>query len=379
VETLTIRLEDALYRCNKCGFCQATCPYYLTTHEEWSVARGRLRLTRAVMQGKLPLSEGAVRGIYHCFGCRACNVTCPSGVPVDDILIEARQDLARQERIPEPLARVGRAIAATGNLTGEEPEVRRSWMQNLDFSPPQRGAHDTVYFVGCVSSFYPQTFGLPQSMARLLERAGEDYAVLGGDEVCCGYPLYISGLVDEARAMAQANLRTVREAGARRVVTTCPSCYRTWREFYPRLLGQETGLEIVHAAQWLADARLPLGPAEATVTYHDPCALGRASGMYDAPRQALARMPGVALVEMRSNRADALCCGGGGNMESLDLEDSRAVAQMRVGQATDTGAEYLVSACPQCKRSLTGAARLGNARLRVMDLTELFAKALQDE
>jgi Fe-S oxidoreductase len=377
METLTIKLEDALYRCTKCGFCQATCPYYLTTREEWSVARGRLRMARAVIQGTLPLSGSTVRGIYHCFSCRACNVTCPSGVPVDDILIEARADLARQGLLPEPLARMGQTVTATGNLTGEEAQARRSWMQNLESDPPQADRHDTIYFVGCVSSLYPQTFGLPQGMARLLKRAGVDYGVLGGDEVCCGYPLYLSGLMDEARAMAQANLRAVREAGARRVVTTCPSCCRTWRTFYPELLGEEHDLEIVHATQWLAEADLSLRPLEKTLTFHDPCDLGRGLGIYEAPRDFLKRIPGARVVEMRNNRAEALCCGGGGNMESLDLENSKAVAQMRMEQAVEAGADYVVTACPQCKRTLAGV-RI-ERRAQVVDIVELAWRLLDCE
>ncbi|MGQ9600473.1 MAG: (Fe-S)-binding protein [Anaerolineae bacterium] len=371
MKTLTIQLEDALYRCNKCGFCQATCPYYLTTGEEWSVARGRLRLTRAIMQGKLPLSDGAVRAMYHCFSCRACNVTCPSGVPVDEILLEARMDLNRQGYLPDPLAQMGHTIVTTGNLTGEEAEARRFWLQNLDWAPPQSGQHETIYFVGCVSSFYPQAYGLPQSMAWLLERARTDYAVLGGDEVCCGYPLYVSGLQEEARALAQANVRTVREAGARRVMTTCPSCYRAWREFYPHLLGEELGVEVVHSTQWLADAGLTLHPLEKKVTYHDPCDLGRGSGIYDPPREFL-KSNGLHLVEMSNTRAEALCCGGGGNMETLNPAASRTVAQMRMQQASATGAEWVVTACPQCKRTLSSVR--SDSPLRVMDIVELARK-----
>ena len=363
-------LDEALYRCNKCGFCQAACPFYQTTREEWSVGRGRLRLLKGVQEGDLPAGSGYLRAIYQCFSCSACNATCPSGVPVEEILFAARRDATREGLAPEPLIQMEQALTATGSLTGESSEARLSWAHNLEFTPRQGGQHELLYFVGCVSSLYPQAFGLPQSMTNLLEMQGEDYAVLGGDEVCCGYPLYIGGFADEARAMAEANLRSVREAGASRLLTTCPSCYRAWHEFYPELLGFEPEVEVIHATQWLADAELDLKPLNKKATYHDPCDLGRASGVYDEPREFLSGIDGLEFVEMPFNRAEGLCCGGGGNMESMDIDSSRSVVQLRMEQAAGTGAHIVVTACPQCKRTLASG-RLREARLRVMDIVEL--------
>ena len=377
----TSLLEEALYRCNKCGFCQATCPFYQTTHEEWSVARGRLRLLKGVQEGDLQPGNVYLRALYQCFNCGACESTCPSGVPVEEILFQARRNTARsadhKTLVPEPLFRLGQTITTSGNLTGETGEARLAWAQNLEFAPRQRGQSDLVYFVGCVSSLYPQAFGLPQSMVSLLEWRGEAYAVLGGDEVCCGYPLYISGLEDEARAMAEANLRAVREAGASRLMTTCPSCYRAWREFYPELLGQELDLEVVHATQWLVEAELELGQMEKRVTYHDPCDLGRGSGIYEEPRRFLSRIEGLELAEMPYTRAEALCCGGGGNMESLDLDASRSVVHLRMQQASGTGANLVVTACPQCKRTLASG-RSREMRLPVVDIVELAWRLIND-
>lgn len=366
----TFTLQEALYRCNKCGFCQATCAFYQTTQQEWTVARGRLRLMKAIREGNLPLSDGYVRCIYQCFTCGACSSTCPSGVQVEEILLEARRDLVLKELLPESLTQLGHTITTTGNLTGEASDLRLSWAQNMEFSPSQEGKHEVMYFAGCVSSLYPQAYGLPQSMVRLLEWAEVDYAVLGGDEVCCGYPLFISGLEDEAREMAKANLQKVREAGAVRLITTCPSCYRAWREFYPQLLEEDPGVEIIHSTQWLMDAELSLKALEKKATYHDPCDLGRGSGIYDPPREFLSRIEGLELVEMPYTRAEALCCGGGGNMESLDPSASRSVVQLRMKQASGTGAELAVTACPQCKRTLASA-RSEEIRIPVVDIVEL--------
>lgn len=368
-------LEEALYRCNKCGFCQATCPFYQSTQEESTVARGRLRLVKAVREGDLSVSDGYIRSIFDCFSCGACSSTCPSGVPVEELLVQARTELAREGLLPEVLAQLGQTIMSTGNLTGEESDARLSWSQNLEFTPRQGGQHDLLYFVGCVSSLFPQAYGLPKSMVGLLEWAQEDYAVLGGEEICCGYPLFVSGLEDEARQVARANLQKVRDMAASRVITTCPSCYRAWRELYPRLLGEDLDIEIVHATEWLVEADLPLKGIQKRVSYHDPCDLGRACGIYEPPREFLSSLEGLELVEMPYTRAEALCCGGGGNMESLDPPASRSVAEMRLKQASTAGAELLVTACPQCKRTLA-TARSSEVRVPVMDIVEVAWRSL---
>jgi heterodisulfide reductase subunit D len=259
---------------------------------------------------------------------------------------------------------------SSGNLTGEPSTVRLSWTQNLDFSPNQRGRHDIIYFVGCVSALYPQAYGLPQSMVRLLERAEADYAVLGGDEVCCGYPLFISGLHDQARDKARVNLARVRDAGATRLITTCPSCFRAWREFYPWLLEEDLGIEVIHSTQWLLEAGLSARPVDKKVTYHDPCDLGRGSGIYEPPRDFLSSTDNLQLLEMPYTKAEALCCGGGGNMESLNPQASQSVVQMRLQQALATGAELIVTACPQCKRTLASG-RSAGSRVPAVDIVEL--------
>jgi Fe-S oxidoreductase len=365
-------LEDALYRCNKCGFCQATCPHYEQSREEWTVARGQLRLIRGALEGRLPVSEGLASRLYQCFMCGSCSATCPSGVEVEKVALQARRDLAQRGLLPAQLVQLGETITATGGLTGETGDARLSWAQNLSWDPPTGGAHEVLYFVGCVSSLYPRAYRAPQAMVGLLDSCGADYAVLGAGEVCCGFPLYIAGLVDEAREVAEANLARVTESGAKTLITTCPSCFRMWREFYPSLLGESPPFEVVHAIEWLAQADLDfkdLGRAK-KAAFHDPCDLGRGSGIYDAPRELLSQIDGIELVEMARNRAESLCCGGGGNMESLSPEMSQAVARERVAQAVDVGADLLVTACPQCERTLASGRPKGS-RISVIDIVEL--------
>jgi Fe-S oxidoreductase len=181
------------------------------------------------------------------------------------------------------------------------------------------------------------------------------------------------------------NVARVREMGAKTLVTTCPSCHYTWSHLYPELDPSPLGFEVLHASQFLArlldaegGSQLKLGGFEQVVTYHDPCDLGRKSGIFDAPRQVIEAMPGIEFREMDASRENALCCGGGGDVQIVDESVTAAVADRRLGQAQRTGAKYVLSACQQCKRTLMAAARRNRVRVRVMDLAELVWRAMGD-
>jgi heterodisulfide reductase subunit D len=251
-----------------------------------------------------------------------------------------------------------------------------------------RQGAEILYFVGCVGAFYPRSYRVPQSMTRIMEAAGADFTTLGGEEWCCGYPLLALGEVEEARRLARHNIARVREMGAARLVTTCPSCYHMWVKIYPELAGEASGAQVLHAsellAEWVAERRIPLGELPLRVTYHDPCDLGRKSGVYAAPRRVLGAdgrgIPGLSFVEMSGAGQISECCGGGGNLASFDPDVVNEIAQRRVGRACEVGAQALISACQQCERTLMAAVRrhpeARRARMRVLDLTELVCQAM---
>jgi heterodisulfide reductase subunit D len=237
-----------------------------------------------------------------------------------------------------------------------------------------------VYFVGCVAGLYPQTQGIPQALSQILAKAQISFTTLGSAEECCGFPLLGMGLENAAADLARRNIARVKEIGASILVAACPSCYHTWKEVYPRLLGEPHGLQVKHASEFLADLltehRLEPQPQEMRATYHDPCDLGRNSGIYDPPRQVLQAIPGLELVEMVEHHEHALCCGGGGNMEVVDPDLVAVIARRRLAQALETGATFLVTPCQQCKRTLANAARAERARLKVLDLNEFVWRSL---
>jgi heterodisulfide reductase subunit D len=392
---------DEAVRCIRCGLCQGVCPVFGVLRTEGAVARGKVQLAKGLAEGTLAPSATMRERLFRCLDCNACVQSCPSGVQVTDLLAAAKGELARANLLPEGLAQLEATIARTHNILGEANEGRLMWSEGLPEplatagspspagqsatgdqpSAPQTPA-EVALFVGCLASFYPLAYGIPQAFWQLLQVAGVRVSVLGGEEWCCGFPLLGAGLVDRAQELAAHNIAQVRALGVRALVATCPSCYHTWRDVYPDLAGEPLGFEVLHSTQLLeqllAAGRLrPRGLGQMVVTYHDPCDLGRKSGVYDAPRRLLASIPGVTLVEMARSRENAMCCGGGGNLETVDADLSITIARQRLAQAEEVGAQVLASACQQCKRTLFGAAKRARSRIKVLDVTELLWQAVE--
>jgi len=375
--------------CIRCGLCLAVCPTYRVTLRETESPRGRVALLRALDEKKLDLGEGLAKRYYACMLCGACTAVCPSGVPLDGILQAARDDMHYHKLEPERLVQLGQTILKQHNISGEDNTNRLLWTANMDQAPAgvpaerSRATADVVYFVGCVGSFFPRSYRLPQTMAQLMDKAGLDYALLGGEERCCGYPMLISGELDRAGELIHHNLEAVKALQPQKVVFTCPSCLHIWDHVYREVAGGELPFRLMHATELLANMvdegklKFRQMPAQ-RVTYHDPCDLGRKEGIFEAPRRVLRAIPGLELVEMRDNRKDSHCCGGGGNLETFDAELSRAVSDRRLAQAREVEAEVVVSACQQCERTLTEAARRNRVRLRVADVAELALQALDE-
>jgi glycolate oxidase len=241
-------------------------------------------------------------------------------------------------------------------------------------------ATETLVFLGCVPS-YGDTKMVPSAL-KALDAASVPYTLLGTEEGCCGYFNYLMGDPSFPQ-MARANIERLSGIGARRLVTPCAGCYRTFRDLYEEQGG--LGMEVLHLVEYLAqlaqEGSLTFSKSvEATVAYHDPCDLGRHMGVYDPPRELISRIPGVTLVEMESAREGARCCGGGGGLAAYDNSMSLDISLSRAREAAATGADILVSACAGCKSNLKKSARqlkkAEKIKLKVQDITELVARAL---
>jgi heterodisulfide reductase subunit D len=209
-----------------------------------------------------------------------------------------------------------------------------------------------------------------------LDRAGVDFTILGEKEWCCGFPLIGAGMGEKAKELMDHNLRKIGEVGAKAVVFACPSCHHTWKERY------NTDVALFHATEFLEklvdEGRVRFKEFKKTVTYHDPCDLGRSSEIYEAPRNILRSIPGLQLVELDHSREDCTCCGGGGNLEMVDPKLATAIAQSKIEEIQRTGAELVVTSCQQCVRTMATYARRNKVPLEVIDITTLVQRALTD-
>ncbi len=234
-----------------------------------------------------------------------------------------------------------------------------------------------VFFVGCVASFFPMVQRIPRNLVHLLDSAGIDFTILGGEEWCCGFPLIGAGVPEKAQELMRHNQEKVKTLGAKTIVFSCPSCYQTWRKT------NDTDLEFLHSTEFIErlikNGALKLREVNTLVTYHDPCDLGRNCGVYDAPRQIIKSIPGLTLVELENNRAKSVCCGGGGNLEMVDSALSETMAQRKIEEIQRTGAKTVVTSCQQCVRTIKSRARRQKINLNVLDVTELVLKAVSND
>jgi len=366
-------------RCAKCGMCLAQCPVYQEILLEKASPRGKIQLARFHEEGRVDLSE-RTRDIFgQCLLCGACATVCPSGMKAHEIVIAMREAIARQRGLDERASRLVSSILESHNISEEDNAERGDWRDDLKDLPGHRYEKDraeVAYFVGCVASFFPMVQKIPQNMTRILERAEVDFALLGGEEWCCGFPLLAAGVPEKIREMSRHNLEAVHRLGAERVVFSCPSCYRTWKEYY------DAKIELRHTTEYIYEliqsTRLRLKPLEKVrVAYHDSCDLGRHGGIFDAPRKIIQAIPGVTLIELEHNRAGSLCCGGGGNLEMAAPELAGKLAKAKIEEIQQSGADVVVTACQQCVRTIATSARRQKLDLKVMDITELVCRAVE--
>ncbi|UCF07796.1 MAG: hypothetical protein JSW28_09175 [Thermoplasmata archaeon] len=235
-----------------------------------------------------------------------------------------------------------------------------------------------VYFPGCMATYRAQD--IAKSTMDLLRKAGVEFTLLGEDEWCCGSVMLRTGNTDAAEELKEHNIAAFKEAGADTVITSCAGCFRTLGTDYGKLTGEQD-YEVRHILEFIKDlisqGKLKFPKTGKKVTYHDPCHLGRHSGMYEVPREVLTSVPGLELVEMERNRENARCCGAGGGVSSAFKDLSNRMADARLKDAEETGAEVLTSACPFCTHQLRQAAERNGSKMKVVDITELLRGIMQ--
>ncbi len=324
--------------------------------------------------------------LWSCLTCGACVEQCPVDIEHIDTIVEMRRyEVLMESRFPTEAGLMLRNIENQGDPWGLGGAKRTEWTEALDFDIPVvtdviPDDIEWLYWVGCAGALDERARKATQATARLLHQAGVSFAILGPRESCTGDPARRIGNEYLYQEQAKANIETLNEAKVRKVVASCPHCFNSLAREYPALGGN---FEVVHHSQLLSrlvsDGRItPGGGFASSVTYHDPCYLGRHNRVFDEPRSVLAAVPGVTQLEMHRHREKSFCCGAGGARMWMEESLGKRVNLERTDEALTTGAGVVGTACPYCLIMLDDAVRSRGREeeVRVMDLSQIVEESL---
>ncbi|MCE9592291.1 MAG: 4Fe-4S dicluster domain-containing protein [Planctomycetes bacterium] len=372
--------------CTTCGRCNAVCP--AAAADKPLRPREVVLGLRAAMDAQSP--GMAMPGlsalipddvIWSCTTCGACNTACPVGIEVFDKIVELRRGRVEEGRVPEAAERVFDSTASRFNPFGKPNSDRMLWATGLD--APVAGENEPVeflYWVGCAGSFDPDGQGVAQSMVKILNHLGVPYRVLGKRERCTGDPVRRMGEEGMFQELARGNINQLKSHGVRRVLVHCPHCFNTFKNEYPLFGGTfEVEHHSVFLQRMIGEGRLKLTRGNgSSVTFHDPCYLGRINGEVAPPRAVLHALPQLRVVEMPRSGKDSFCCGAGGGSMWLDVKGAQRVESIRAKEAAETGAATVATGCPFCKGMIkAGQQSLASGAVKqdVKDLAELIVDA----
>jgi Fe-S oxidoreductase len=427
VKDLTWKQGLDLYSCTECGRCQTHCPTYLTgkplTHKGVNqTLKHWIWEHQSLIVGKdgngqpkeLPPIVGNIlqaETVWACTSCGWCETACPVFIENIPRLIDMRRYKVQVEaEFPSEIQRVFEGMERQGNPWGLGQDRRDQWAEDLQI--PQwgdGGQYEYLFFVGCAGSYDDRQKKVSRALVRILRQANISFAILGKAEICNGDSARRLGNEYLFQTLAKGNVEAWNASQVKAVITQCPHCFNTIKNEYPELGGNYQVISHVELiSQLLREKRIKLSQVKGErLTYHDPCYLGRHNGIYDAPREALAAIPGVDLVEMQRNQRQSFCCGAGGGRMWMEEKIGQRINQNRVNEAALTLAHAadpsiplpsatdlhkpgavghyqgqasgtIAVACPFCMTMIKdGANETGRDQIKVKDVSELVADALE--
>ena len=364
---------EAFKLCYQCGLCDVVCP--------WNRVRN-FSMRKIIRQATFGLTDIESDDIWRCTTCGICPQQCPRDVKQIESGVALRR-IATEYGVfattAKPVRGVSASLLGKGNPLGEDREKRADWAQGLSVKPFTEGM-EILYFPGCYLCYDPRLKKVAKATAAILNKAGVDFGILGSRENCCGESIRKTGDEELFKRLARENIKNFIENGVRKILVSSPHCYHTFKNEYPEFM---VNFEVVHITQYVSElineGRLELtGEYGRKVTYHDPCYLGRHNGIYDEPREALQKVPGLKLDEMPESRATSLCCGGGGGRIWMETVKGERFADFRIEQAVGLGAEVLVTSCPYCITHFEESklALEDSESLDIKDITEIIAEVI---
>ena len=384
-------LVDA-YACIMCNRCQDACPAYVTGKE---LSPSALEINKRYYinahldelgngkESELNLIDFAISesAVWACTACGACINICPVGnEPMFDIMYLRRHQMLMEDSFPKELKTAYRGMERNGNPWNLSAANRLEWADGLNVPTIEDNPNpDVLWWVGCAPSYDPRARQTAQAFAKVLNAAGVNFAVLGERESCTGDAARRSGNEYLFYEMAKANIETLNEVKPKRIVTTCPHCLHTLGKEYPQYGGNYT---VIHHTQLLSELTaakkisVQTNGSNDTITFHDPCYLGRHNGIVNDPRSVL-NSTGLQMIEMPRSGKQSFCCGAGGaQMWKEEEHGTETVNVNRYREAAATGAKTVAVGCPFCLTMLTDAAKQADQGVQVKDVAEIVAERL---
>lgn len=383
--------------CTNCGRCQDACPAWATGKplsprkvvQDLKVHMLKAANNQANQSDNAPTLVGEAPSeaeIWACTTCGACQETCPVYVEHIVKIIDLRRNLVlAQSKMPESAQLMLRNMQSRGHPWAgiQSLRLRGDWTNGLELKLLAEGDNaNTLFWVGCTGALVERNVEATLSMTRVLKAAGVEFGVLGDAETCCGDPARRAGYEFQFQIMAEQNIEIFKSHNIKEIITSCPHCYHTIKNEYPRYGGD---FKVVHYTQFIADlirqGKLKLtNELNSKLTYHDPCYLGRYNRVYLEPRRILQAIPKAKLEEMGRSRNTSFCCGGGGgHMWIEEQPGTTKINQMRIEDVLKTGAEMVVTACPYCLQMFEESIEHKDMKdsLKARDLVELVEAAMK--
>lgn len=415
-------VHEEILKCMKCGFCQSVCPLYKATKQEPLVARGKIRLAEAVLNGEIDYTAKIAHRFEDCLTCMACVANCPSGVRVDKIILAARATTAKKRGLPKIFRYAAQLIkrpklfdlaiktaSKTQSLifkkvspTGQTPRFqlvgidKNRVIPRLAAAPFRDSAPEVnkptsgdkglrvAFFTGCMPNYiYPQT---SKAVINLLNSLGVTVLVPAAQH-CCGIPVFVHGDVDSMRKLAEDHVRIFSSINCDAIITICGTCGEAFTHYYPELLSGAMGNKAKEVAAKTLDItdfiiKHNLYPFEkahsvsAKVTYHSPCHLDRGMGVYQQPLELIKNIPGSVYIPLKE---PTTCCGGAGSFSFTNQFLSSKVLESKIDDIKRTGADVVLTGCSACRMQLEEGLAKANQKIKVRHTVEYLAESLTRE
>jgi len=415
-----------MQRCTRCSYCKwipyrymknidfiEGCPSISRYNWHAYSASGKFNIAYSLLQDRIEIDDTFLDVLYKCHMDGSCDVACKVQQDIEPLQLmqELRIKCVEDGQLVPAHMVVIEGLRKEDNMMQSPKADRGKWAEGLDVKDLTQENAEVIYHAGCRYAFDEELWPIARAGLTLLRDAGIDIGIMGIEEACCGGRAYELGYAGELTKYAEHQIETFRTAGVKTVVTPCSDCYACFKVLYDKI-GKKPGIEVLHITEYIQrlikDGKLRLTrEIPLTVTYHDPCHLGRlgepwvhwqgkeykvmgqmivhdppkkyrrgANGIYEIPRDILRSIPGLRLVEMYRIKEYAWCCGAGGGVIDAYPEFATWTGNERLREAEAVGAEAIVSACPWCKRNFMDAAGENGNNIEVFDIIELVQRAL---